>query len=135
MLKYYVLFMFLYSWYLQVLSVYFYLQQKLNELRQWIDKVRNFDKSYITDNAVFYLDCSGVQETLVPKLSAILKELCTFVADESTSLAKKFCQSMDTALEVSNATFTTFTQFMSVFRSKNKYIIYRLYQVLQKKNA
>ena len=79
----------------------FVLQQKLNEIRQWTEKVRQFDPSYATDNGIFYLDCAGVQEYVVPKLGEIYEALCVFIVEESMSLAKAFCSEMKTVLSVS----------------------------------
>ena len=78
-----------------------FLQQKLNEIRQWTEKVRQFDANYQTDNGMFFLDCEGVQSYLVPKLGEIYEELCAFILDESVSLAKAFCNEMKTVLAVS----------------------------------
>ena len=77
------------------------MQQKLNEIRQWTEKVRQFDPSYATDNGIFYLDCAGVQEYVVPKLGEIYEALCVFIVEESMSLAKAFCSEMKTVLSVS----------------------------------
>ena len=62
--------------------------------------MRNFEKTYTTDNGIFFLDCAGIQEILLPKLNYIFKDLCNFVAEESRTLAEAFCKEMDTALAV-----------------------------------
>ena len=79
---------------------YNFFQKKLNELRLWSEKVRNFDRVYATDNGLFLLDCSNMHERLLPKLSSVCKELCTFVAEESTALAKAFIDEMNEVLKV-----------------------------------
>ena len=81
--------------------VFLLLQQRLNEIRIWSERIRNFEKTYTTDNGLFFLDCAGIQELLLPKLGSIFKELCTFVADESRNLAESFSHEMEVALDVS----------------------------------
>ena len=76
------------------------MQQKLNEIRQWTEKVRQFDTSYATDNGIFYIDCQGVQDYVVPKLGDIYEALCVFIMEESMGLAKTFCTEMKTVLSV-----------------------------------
>lgn len=63
--------------------------------------MRNFDKTYTTENGLFYIDCSAIHEALVPKLTAMSHELCDFVAEEAASIAKKVCDSVSTAFDVS----------------------------------
>ncbi|KAH9487912.1 hypothetical protein Btru_067436 [Bulinus truncatus] len=60
----------------------FTIEQKLTEIRQWADRVKNFDSSYVTENSFFYVDCTAVQEVLLPRLNDIYQEIVSFVADE-----------------------------------------------------
>ena len=78
----------------------FVFQQKLNEIRQWTDKVRQFDVNYVTDNGMFFLECGGVQEYVVPRLNGIYEDLCLFIVDESTTLARAFVTEMKVVLSV-----------------------------------
>ena len=55
----------------------------------------------MTDNGVFFIDCSGMQEFLLTKLDDIFNELCMFVADEASSLAKDFSDELVSIVEVS----------------------------------
>ena len=84
-----------------------FLQKKLNEIRLWSEKVRNFDRVYATDNGLFLLDCTSMHERLLPKLTSICKELCVFVTNESTALSKKFIKEIQDILTVS-ACYITF---------------------------
>ncbi|XP_035825634.1 dynein heavy chain domain-containing protein 1 [Aplysia californica] len=77
----------------------FAIEQKLTELRQWSEKVRNFDRNYVTENGMFYIDCSAIHEGLLPRLNDIYQELITFVADEAKSLAKNFAEEMNVILK------------------------------------
>ncbi|KAK2146291.1 hypothetical protein LSH36_618g01031, partial [Paralvinella palmiformis] len=74
-------------------------KQRLTELRLWGDRVRNFDRTYVTDNGVFYIDCSGVHDFLLTKLDDIFNELCMFVADEASGLAKEFSDELINIVE------------------------------------
>ena len=78
----------------------FNFQQKLTELRQWSEKVRHFDHNFITENGLFYIDCSLIHENLLPKLNDIYLEIVTFVAEEAKSLANNFCVEMKNILQV-----------------------------------
>jgi len=49
------------------INKFIYLQQKLTELRQWSEKVRNFDHSFHTANGLFYVDCSHIHDHLLPR--------------------------------------------------------------------
>lgn len=75
-------------------------QQKLTELRQWSEKVRNFDKSFVTENGLLYVDCSAIHEGLLPRLDDVYQELITFVSDEARNLARSFCEEMVTVIQV-----------------------------------
>ena len=86
-------------------------QQKLTELRQWSEKVRNFDRNFISENGMFFLDCSAIHEGLLPRLNDIYQELITFVADEAKNLAANFVDEMKViakvrALKLSRARLT-----------------------------
>lgn len=86
-----------------------FLQQKLTELRQWSEKVRNFDHNFHTSNGLFFVDCSHIHDILLPRLNDIYSELVTFVAEEAKSLAKDFCNEMKTVIEVSTFLLLTLT--------------------------
>ena len=75
-------------------------QQKLTELRQWSEKVRNFDRNFISENGMFFLDCSAIHEGLLPRLNDIYQELITFVADEAKNLAANFVDEMKVIAKV-----------------------------------
>lgn len=70
------------------------------EVRQWQEKVRNFDKNFITDNGIFFVDCSNIHDYLIPRLSQIIHEVLKFVSDEARKLATEFCDEMKEVLEV-----------------------------------
>ena len=72
----------------------------MNEIRQWVERVRNFDRTYTTDNGIIRLDCAGVSDLLVPKLNTAFRQLCAFVAGEAENIATKFCSEMTVILEV-----------------------------------
>ncbi len=92
-----------------LVSIYFMLvvllQQKVNELRSWHDRIRNFERSRMTENGFFLLDCTGIHNLLIPRVTAALQDICYFAAEESQVLAEDFCQEMDTALAVCWSTF------------------------------
>ncbi|XP_052798483.1 dynein heavy chain domain-containing protein 1-like isoform X5 [Mya arenaria] len=76
----------------------FTIEQKLTELRQWSEKVQNFDHSFHTANGLFYVDCSHIHDNLLPRLNDIYSELVTFVAEEAKNLADNFCTEMKTVI-------------------------------------
>ncbi|XP_078321875.1 dynein heavy chain domain-containing protein 1-like isoform X4 [Crassostrea virginica] len=77
----------------------FTIEQRLIEVRQWQEKVRNFDKSFITDNGIFFVDCSNIHDYLIPRLSQIIQGILKFVSDEARKLATEFCDEMKEVLE------------------------------------
>lgn len=81
-------------------NLYFIQQQRLIEVRQWQEKVRNFDKNFITDNGIFFVDCSNIHDYLIPRLSQVIHEVLKFVSDEARKLATEFCDEMKEVLEV-----------------------------------
>ena len=85
---------------MNLLPSFFFFQQKLTELRQWSEKVRHFDHNFLTENGLFYIDCSHIHENLLPKLNDIYLEIVTFVADEAKNLANSFCTEMKNILQV-----------------------------------
>ncbi|XP_062587861.1 dynein heavy chain domain-containing protein 1-like, partial [Saccostrea cucullata] len=77
----------------------FTIEQRLIEVRQWQEKVRNFDKSFTTDNGIFFVDCSNIHDYLIPRLSQIIHDVLKFVSDEARKLATEFCDEMKEVLE------------------------------------
>uniref|UniRef100_A0A8W8M9M4 AAA+ ATPase domain-containing protein n=1 Tax=Magallana gigas TaxID=29159 RepID=A0A8W8M9M4_MAGGI len=77
----------------------FTIEQRLIEVRQWQEKVRNFDKNFITDNGIFFVDCSNIHDYLIPRLSQVIHEVLKFVSDEARKLATEFCDEMKEVLE------------------------------------
>ena len=75
-----------------------YFQQKLTEIRQWSDKVSNFDRCFVSENGMFYIDCSVIHNVLLPRLDDIYQELIAFVSEEGKTLARLFCSDMQTVL-------------------------------------
>ncbi|XP_033761426.1 dynein heavy chain domain-containing protein 1-like [Pecten maximus] len=75
------------------------IEQRLTELRQWSERIRNFDKSFSTENNLFYIDCMAIHEVLLPRLNYIYQEVVTFVAEEAKTLATSFCEEMEEVLQ------------------------------------
>ncbi|XP_025095393.1 dynein heavy chain domain-containing protein 1-like isoform X2 [Pomacea canaliculata] len=104
-------------------AVAFTIEQKLTEIRQWSEKVRNFDRSFITENGMFFVDCSAVHEGLLPCLNHIYQELIAFVADEAKSLAATFCEEMKIVLKNmkdKRETVESFAQFAKNYSQYKK---------------
>ncbi|CAG5130198.1 unnamed protein product, partial [Candidula unifasciata] len=73
--------------------------QKLTELRQWSEQLRSFDLNYVTENGLFFIDCSLVHKGILPKVEGIYQELLSFVADEARCLAQNFMKEMNIVLK------------------------------------
>lgn len=69
-------------------------------VKQWRERIRNYESTYTTDNGLYIVDCTSVQETLLPKLGSIHQELCVFVNEQAVTLAEKFCNEMKTCIQV-----------------------------------
>ncbi|KAL8594105.1 hypothetical protein ACOMHN_000817 [Nucella lapillus] len=101
----------------------FTIEQKLTELRQWSEKVRNFDRSFISENGMFFVDCSAIHEGLLPRLEDIYQELITFVADEARNLASSFVEEMKVISENmkdKRETVESFAQFAKNYQQYKK---------------
>ncbi|XP_076466624.1 dynein heavy chain domain-containing protein 1-like isoform X2 [Babylonia areolata] len=101
----------------------FTIEQKLTELRQWSEKVRNFDRSFTSENGMFFVDCSAIHEGLLPRLNDIYQELITFVADEARSLASSFVDEMKVIsqnMKDKRETVESFAQFAKNYQQYKK---------------
>lgn len=77
------------------------MQQKLCEkLRRWREQVANFDKGYLTENGHFYLDCSQIQNTVLPRLNELLDDLFNFIARQLSEISTNFCSEVLQAVKV-----------------------------------
>lgn len=76
------------------------MQQKLNDIRSWSEKVKIFERNFTTENGLFYVDCLAVHDYLIPRLNDIYTEVGMFVAEEATTLANNFCDEMKETIEV-----------------------------------
>ncbi|CAL1542050.1 unnamed protein product, partial [Lymnaea stagnalis] len=99
----------------------FVIEQKLTELRMWSDRVRNFDRNYITENGMFYLDCSAIHEGLLPRLNEICQELVTFVADQANVLAQDLVEEMTKILKNMSDKKTDVLSFASLAKNFTNY--------------
>lgn len=71
-----------------------YTEQQLSQVRTWSEKVKNFDKAFVTTNRIFLVDCGRVHNFLVPCLAEIYKEMISYVAREAWTAATSFCDEL-----------------------------------------
>ena len=83
--------------------------------------MRHFDHNFITENGLFYIDCSLIHENLLPKLNDIYLEIVTFVADEAKSLANNFCSEMKNILENLKEKLSSVDSFAAYAKNFNLY--------------
>jgi len=62
--------------------------------------VRLFDRSYTTENNIFYVDCSGIHDSLIPTLDNICQQICSYVATDAGERSVRFHRDMKVILEV-----------------------------------
>lgn len=77
------------------------MQAKLAEIRDWTEKVRNVDRMFVTNNALFLVDCETIQDDLVPPLDGAFKDLLNFTASEALRFANAFTKEIKGVVTVS----------------------------------
>lgn len=68
----------------------FKIEEQLIQIKTWIDNVKNMEKTILTTNKVFKIDCSSVEKILVPRLDGIYNEICETIIQETTKNAQDF---------------------------------------------
>lgn len=59
------------------------IEEQLNRIRNWIDLVKTgIEKTIITRNRLFKVECKQIEDILVPKLEAIFNEICECILAE-----------------------------------------------------
>ncbi|KAI0211602.1 hypothetical protein LSAT2_003574 [Lamellibrachia satsuma] len=99
----------------------FTIEQKLNELRQWAERVRLFDHSYTTENSIFYVDCSWIHDCLIPKLDDICLQICSYIAVDAGERSIRFHREMKVVLENMKDKQTSMGGFAAYARNMNSY--------------
>ncbi|XP_041479286.1 dynein heavy chain domain-containing protein 1-like isoform X6 [Lytechinus variegatus] len=66
------------------------IETKLGEIRDWCEQVKNVDRSFVTQNGLFHIDCGAIQEDLVPLLNNAFRDLLNFTASEAKNLSMEF---------------------------------------------
>ncbi|XP_064648692.1 dynein axonemal heavy chain 6-like isoform X2 [Lineus longissimus] len=99
----------------------FNIEQKLTEIRQWIERVRNFDLNFKTTNGIFFVNCCGVHDLLVPKLNHIYKEMVTFIAREARKLAQGFVDEMNSIIKNLQNKDTALDKFAKYSKNVHEY--------------
>ncbi|KAF6036157.1 DNHD1 [Bugula neritina] len=70
------------------------LQQQLTTIRNWSEKIKNFEKSFLSTNQLVLVDCTYLHNTLIPRLNEIYKDIIEFVAEQSAHIAEEFVRDM-----------------------------------------
>lgn len=76
------------------------LQQKLNTLRSWTERVRSMDAYHVTESGLVFVNCKSLQEQLIQRLSLSYKQLISFVIKEAMTIGKEFVREMKEILKV-----------------------------------
>ncbi|XP_074658718.1 dynein heavy chain domain-containing protein 1-like, partial [Tubulanus polymorphus] len=100
----------------------FTFEQKLTEIRTWIERIKSFDHQFLTRNRVVFVNCTnGIHELLVPRLNEIHRELCHYLARETRNLAKTFVEEMDVMIENMKDKQTTLDKFAAYSKNLQQY--------------
>ncbi|XP_022079964.1 dynein heavy chain domain-containing protein 1-like [Acanthaster planci] len=99
-------------------------ETKLGQIRDWSEKVRNVDRTFRTSNGLFLVDCSAIQEDLVPALTAAFRDLLNFVASEAKKFSMAFISEVKMVVEgmknkdTDIAVFANYAQQYSTYKVK-----------------
>ncbi|XP_072179432.1 dynein heavy chain domain-containing protein 1-like [Diadema setosum] len=66
------------------------IEMKLGEIRDWCERVKNVERSFVTQNRLFLVDSGAIQDDLVPLLNAAFRDLLNFTANEAKNLSNDF---------------------------------------------
>ena len=73
------------------------------------------DRTFRTSNGLFQVDCSAIQEDLVPALTSAFKDLLNFTASEAKKFSMAFISEVKMVVEVGiGLTMQTFDKEASV---------------------
>ncbi|XP_066302844.1 dynein heavy chain domain-containing protein 1-like [Branchiostoma lanceolatum] len=109
----------------------FDIEEKLNEIKNWIERIKDVEKSVTTSDGLFVVDCSVLQQELVPALSNIFKQLIQLVADDAKNLSTNFVEEIKKLSKTLKDQNTTVDQF-AVFAGQVKEYRNRTHQLQEK---
>ncbi|XP_035689699.1 dynein heavy chain domain-containing protein 1-like [Branchiostoma floridae] len=105
--------------------------EKLNEIKNWIERIKDVEKTLTTSDGLFEVDCSILQQELVPALSNIFKQLIQLVADDAKNLSTSFVEEIKKLSKTLKDQNTTVDQF-AVFAGQVKEYRSRTQQLQEK---
>ncbi len=83
------------------------IEEQLNRIRLWIDQIKmGIEKTILTRNRLLKVDCSSLEETLVPKLEAIFTEICECILLELNKDTSDFNGFMTKIIKVKFFSYT-----------------------------
>ncbi|XP_019630284.1 PREDICTED: dynein heavy chain domain-containing protein 1-like [Branchiostoma belcheri] len=109
----------------------FDIEEKLNEIKNWIERLKDVEKSVRTSDGLFEVDCSVLQQDLVPALSNIFKQLIQLVADDAKNLSSNFVEEIKKLSKTLKDQNTSVDQF-AVFAGQVKEYRNRTQQLQEK---
>ncbi|XP_073235787.1 dynein heavy chain domain-containing protein 1-like [Porites lutea] len=71
------------------------IEQQLNKIKAWKEKVLSMTKSFCTENGIFFVDCHDVQQKLLPQLNSIYKKMVQMVALDVIRLSDEMVKDVD----------------------------------------
>lgn len=71
------------------------MQQQLNQIKSWKEQVMSMSKGFCTENGIFFVDCHGVQLTVLPQLSNIFKQMVQMVGLDVIRLSDEVITDVD----------------------------------------
>ena len=77
------------------------IEDQLNKIRNWIENVKtNIDKTIITSNKLFKIDCRSIENFLVPRLESIYTETCECILKEYMKDTRSFVDLLNKIIQV-----------------------------------
>ncbi|XP_071943742.1 dynein heavy chain domain-containing protein 1-like [Antedon mediterranea] len=100
------------------------IETQLSQIRKWVERVKNVDRFFTSDNQLFYVDCGVIQETLVPALNGAFRDLLDFTAQEAKHFSTAFISEVQDVVqgmkckETTTEGFAEYAQRYSVYKLK-----------------
>ncbi|XP_033127107.1 dynein heavy chain domain-containing protein 1-like isoform X2 [Anneissia japonica] len=100
------------------------IETQLSQIRTWVERVKNVDRFFTSENQLFYIDCGVIQETLVPALNGAFRDLLNFTAEEAKKFSSAFISEVQEVVlgmkskETTTEGFAEYAQRYGIYKLK-----------------
>ncbi len=92
------------------------IEEQLNKIRNWTENIKtNIEKTIITKNKLFKVDCRPVENILVPQLDSIYNEICEIIFKEINKDTLSFIEFISKIIKVNFLPLKNLKEFLLIF--------------------